>query len=92
MVRTSISVVVGFVLAVVILGAVPQVTQSQGRYQLAGADAGVFMLDSFTGRVWRYSHLMEKDKSVQICRGVENCFFEIDRKRFSNSGYVTEMP
>ena len=69
-----------------------QSPQQSGRYHVVAGDF-VFLLDTVSGRVWRYmlgtEHGSEKARS--LCRGDNACFFEVDRLRLTDSGWQSEV-
>lgn len=91
--RIVVAIVALAATVLAVSGATPQTVQQPGRFQLvAEPNTTVFLLDTATGRVWRYSRLTQGPESelVPVCKGVENCFLEIERKRLTKTGYVSE--
>jgi hypothetical protein len=64
---------------------------SLGRYQLVPLPQGtMFLVDTATGRIWRFSELTGKDVS-SYCRGMTSCFYEVDRLKLVGEGWVSEI-
>ena len=57
-----------------------------GRFQLVRMDVqGTFLVDTSTGRVWRYTLLTAADNNAadpkdNPCEGLDTCFLEVDRR------------
>jgi len=79
-------------IAVIFLGAARHLPENQGRFQLVPQSQGtMFLVDTTTGRVWRYSHLTsEKTENPSYCTGLESCLYEVDRLKLTQAGWVSE--
>lgn len=62
-----------------------------GRYQLVKLDSHLALVDSETGRVWLMVPRPHEMRPAVKCRGMSNCFVEIDRQRLTESGWVSEI-
>jgi hypothetical protein len=66
-----------------------------GRYQLLLNSPGtVYLVDTATGRIWRYTKLTRAEGSSDQsnpCTGLDTCFLEVDRLRLTDSGWVSEI-
>lgn len=82
--RRAITVVI-LVVALLPVGVLAQGTQQVGRWQLVSQNQGtMFLVDTATGRVWRYTKLTDgagKEVEDNPCKGLATCFVEIDRLR-----------
>jgi len=70
-----------------------QSSQQIGRYQLVSDHTTtMFMVDTVTGRAWRYSELIKPggEKADSPCQGLTRCFIEVDRLRLTDSGRTGE--
>jgi hypothetical protein len=80
------------VTGVALLGATTQPVQREGRFQLVPMTAGtMFLVDTTSGKVWRYSLPRSDEKTLPLCRGAEECFLEVDRLRLTGKGYASEV-
>lgn len=74
---------------------VPAGTPAQiGRYQLLLHSPGtVYLVDTATGRIWRYTKLTRAEQAPENnpCFGLDTCFMEVDRLRLTDSGSVSEI-
>lgn len=68
---------------------------SATRFQLVAQHEGtMWLVDSMTGRVWRYSRLTDsagQGAKDSPCSGLLTCFFEVDRVRLTVDGYTSEL-
>ena len=73
----------------------PASTPAQiGRYQLLLHSPGtVYLVDTATGRIWRYTKLTRAEQAPESnpCFGLDTCFLEVDRLRLTDSGWVSEI-
>ena len=70
-----------------------QSPQQVGRYQLVSDSSTMFMVDTVTGRAWRYTILTKAggEKAESPCQGLAACLIEVDRVRLTDSGWVSEI-
>jgi hypothetical protein len=70
---------------------------SAGHYQIIQTDGtGVFMLDTNSGRVWRYTRLTDSDGKIREgtenpCNGLVMCFLEVDRQSLTPLGWKSDV-
>ena len=64
-----------------------------GRYQLVAMHEGVmYMANTATGRVWRYTRLTnEKRENISPCMVFQACFLEVDRMHYTALGWISEV-
>jgi hypothetical protein len=76
------------------LGATKEPPTEVGRFQLVSAhQTTMFLIDTASGRTWRYSHRTEAQSSSagSPCQGLKDCFMEVDRLSVSPTGWVSEI-
>ena len=68
-----------------------QSAQQIGRYQVVTVPGGFpLLVDTTTGRVWMWAPSNVKGVDSG-CRGLEMCFYELDRVKWTDAGWVSEI-
>jgi hypothetical protein len=93
--QLSMFAIVGIILAgALFLGATTDTREEVGRFQLVSAhQTTTFLIDTSTGRTWRYSHRTDAQSSASgsPCEGLKDCFMEVDRLSVTREGWVSEI-
>lgn len=91
------SIVIAVVTIVIVGSCIPagaQGPQQVGRYQVVAENQGtVFLVDTATGRVWRYSILTGPGgkETESPCRSLKACFLEVDRMKMAGGAWTSEV-
>ena len=93
--KLNVLAMTGIILAgALFLGATKEPRDEVGRFQLVSAhQTTMFLIDTTSGRTWRYSHRTEAQSSSSgsPCEGLKDCFMEVDRLSVSPTGWVSEI-
>ena len=93
--KLNVLAIVGIIMAgALFLGAATDTREEVGRFQLVSAhQTTMFLIDTKSGRTWRYSHRTEAQSSSSgsPCEGLKDCFMEVDRLSVSPTGWISEI-
>lgn len=95
--KPNLWIIAGIIFAgALVLGGTKDARDEAGRFQLVSAhQATMFLIDTTTGRTWKFSHRSEAQGSVTSvtspCVGLKECFMEVDRASFNPKGWISEL-